>query len=450
MKLLALFLAGVPLSLSAQAPPATPSQLSPQAAYDQATKPVEIIHRSVSNWSDVEQASLSVAVTNAKAACATRKPEDYTGDQLIAFARLCSLGLNFPAVLTAATQYIAAPDPKPQLALASYGLKIEAALHLHDRELIVSTARALLTAVPYDATADSAINEALDYLALVSPGDALDLYGLREPIVLKALQSPTPLLPLHTLYADGIAFSTLMLFDRISVAPAQELTLLDAALPTPLPPDEAIAIASTRRLYALLGKPLPVFTPHPVPLRSPRNPTPQQFFRRRHRPHPVSRLVRPVRPPRSHAQPRHDRSQRRQHSPHRPPRRPPHRIKPSFLPSHPLTPRKPSAVEPAPTLHSSAAALLHTPTLAVPPATLQQFEATDFPFLIITDHAGIVRYAAPGLRHPSRLGRRRRSPHHPHNPAMAHPIRIPALTRQPPLSFSLPPFAFSRSRISCS
>ena len=153
-------------------------QLSPQAAYDDAIRPVEIVHRSVSNWSDAEQDSLAVAVKSATLACASRKASDYSGDQLIALARLCSLGLNWPAMDDAATRYIGSADAaKPQLTLA-YGLKLEAALHLHDNPQIVETGRALLHAVPYDATADAAMNEALEYLRLAYPGDALVLYGV--------------------------------------------------------------------------------------------------------------------------------------------------------------------------------------------------------------------------------------------------------------------------------
>jgi hypothetical protein len=36
--------------------------------------------------------------------------------------------------------------------------------------------------------------------------------------------------------------------------------------------------------------------------------------------------------------------------------------------------------------------LMGTPTLIVPPETLNTFVATDFPLLIATDHNGIVRY----------------------------------------------------------
>jgi hypothetical protein len=58
---------------------------------------------------------------------------------------------------------------------------------------------------------------------------------------------------------------------------------------------------------------------------------------------------------------------------------------------------KPSSNEPAPPEPPKTAAeqLRGTPTLIVPPATLAQFAATDFPLLIATDSKGIIRFIQP-------------------------------------------------------
>jgi hypothetical protein len=42
-----------------------------------------------------------------------------------------------------------------------------------------------------------------------------------------------------------------------------------------------------------------------------------------------------------------------------------------------------------------AEVLMGTPTLIVPPATVDTFVATDFPLIIATDFRGIVRYIQP-------------------------------------------------------
>jgi hypothetical protein len=54
----------------------------------------------------------------------------------------------------------------------------------------------------------------------------------------------------------------------------------------------------------------------------------------------------------------------------------------------PMSPPPPDAPPKSP-----SELLLHNPVLVVPPETLKTFGADDFPFLIVVDHAGIVRFA---------------------------------------------------------
>jgi hypothetical protein len=58
---------------------------------------------------------------------------------------------------------------------------------------------------------------------------------------------------------------------------------------------------------------------------------------------------------------------------------------------------KPSSTEPTQLDRPKTAAeqLRGTPTLIVPPATVSQFAATDFPLLIATDSKGIIRFIQP-------------------------------------------------------
>ncbi|HKO19748.1 MAG TPA: hypothetical protein VJU82_12765, partial [Acidobacteriaceae bacterium] len=94
-------------------------QLSPEAAYERAAAPVDITRRDIANWSDIELNALSVAVEQAKTACAEREQAKYEGDHLIGYARLCALGQQWPQVYRAATQYINSGDKeRPQLAQA--------------------------------------------------------------------------------------------------------------------------------------------------------------------------------------------------------------------------------------------------------------------------------------------------------------------------------------------
>jgi hypothetical protein len=245
-------------------------QLSPEAAYTKVLEPLTITRASVDNWSDSEMAALKVAMEQARLECAARSPQMLHGDDLVALARLCSLGQQWSSVTAAAKQYIESADtPKPLLAQA-YGLEIDAALHIHDEAAALAASHAMLTAVPYDATVDEALNEALRYLQLAYMPDALALYAEREPLLLAALRAPkaapdaakptVQAVSVSSLYADGLAFAALEQFAGKPEEAAATVADLDAALaaaPAPSQPDDALPIADARRQYALLGQPLP-------------------------------------------------------------------------------------------------------------------------------------------------------------------------------------------------
>src|ERR1035438_7352305 len=92
---LLLFSPGIAFAQETSQPPApSPApalQLSPQAAYDQAVRPLDIVRGAAQNWSDSELAALAVAKDLAKASCLARTPDQFAGENLLAYARLCAL-----------------------------------------------------------------------------------------------------------------------------------------------------------------------------------------------------------------------------------------------------------------------------------------------------------------------------------------------------------------------
>jgi hypothetical protein len=144
----------------------------------------------------------------------------------------------------------------------------------------------MLAAVPYNALAAQAVDEVLAYTQFAYTREAIALATLRQPLVLANLRAatgptaastPAPSddahssQSIHALYDDGLILASLQqLASKLAEASATIATL-DAALPTTLGPDDTIPIASSRRRYALLGKPLPELKPtmylrHPDPL----------------------------------------------------------------------------------------------------------------------------------------------------------------------------------------
>ncbi len=272
-----------PLLAQTPSPTAAP-ELSPKAAYGDAMQPLETTRAQVANWSDAEIAALKVTVTRAAADCQSRHPEDFGGDTLIDLAKLCALGQSWPVVVQSTTRYINATDNARPLLGEAYAAQIDANLHLKDQRSAVAGARAMLSAVPYNTLSAQAIDEVLAYTQFAYTRDAITLAALRQPLLLASLKAATNAVPatpassdnarqqsIHEFYDDGLILASLQqLSGRLDEA-NETVAALDRALPATLVSDDAIPIASSRRRYALLGKPLPELKPtmylrHPDPL----------------------------------------------------------------------------------------------------------------------------------------------------------------------------------------
>lgn len=391
-----------------------PPQLSPDAAYDQVLKPVEITHRSIENWSDIETAALAVAIKQAQSACSTRPPKQFTGEDLIGLARLCTLGQQWPAVLDAATLYLQTPSaatPSSPWATRALAHQIDASLHLDQPATALTAAHRLLQTRPYTDVSQQSTDELLHYLQLTQTADAIDLATERQPLILAQLRNAVPVSPStaspstltpHDLYTAALALPMLQQLNNQPSAASSSVALLESTLPSGLPTDEAILMAQSRRQYALLGTPLP----H-VPARRSLlgvNETPRintrfwsatvlllfpdwcaQCIRMAHQLMPT--LVRHA-GENMHLYGLLSEST----TPVAPPSKPP------------ASARRRSSGEPGSSPNSSsgsangkpasAAELLQgTPTLVVASDVAETlFAATDFPLLVVTDHNGIIRF----------------------------------------------------------
>ncbi len=379
--------------------PATPSndtQLSPRAAYEDALHPLEITRHDIANWSDIEIAAMKVAIARAKEACLARQAGTYTGADLLELARLCSLGQQWSIVATAANRYISEPaTPKPRLTEA-YVDKVDADLRMKAEEAALADATTMLSAVPYTADVADAIDEALGYMQFVHTADALTLAKLRLPFLLDALRAPAPaspsggtpgspaLIPVHQLYAEGIALAALQQLSAQPAAASTTIAALDGALPAALNPDDAQPMAAERRRYSLLGKPLTGV--HPLAsLSEPRNnlpaiPAPRSVTALLLFPDWCASCIR-MGP----------------HLPETVVAVEGHSAYIYALLAQTVPPRKPdpkvtnAAFDPS----LAAATLAETPTVTVAPDTPDHFAARDFPFLILVDANGIVRLLQP-------------------------------------------------------
>jgi hypothetical protein len=439
MRRLAVLLLLCPCFAAAQqaATPPSPLQLSPQAAYDEAIHPLDIVRSAAQNWSDSELAALAVAEDLAKTSCLARTSDQFTGEDLLAYAKLCALAQQWQFVKKAGTNYLIARNAAspadqlmgfPGLSLA-FDYVIQASLHLGDPVNAFGTAQTMLRTVPYDALASDATNAVVRYVQLIQTDEAVALLSQRQPLLLALLraharpvaapaQSPHPSLTIHDLYADAIALPAMLQFANNSDAARANFTELEVAVPGNLSPDDAILIAALRRQYLLLGAPLPQI-PASAWLLDTATFAPPHDLNNKFGSGTILLLFpdwcaqcvavgQNFRP----AAERLNKSAvyfyallaQADPKPPAPKEAPKLPLKPS--PSTGVkgakTPSPPSAktatphadieltVKPIP-----SELLLATPTLIVPMETLSTFVATDVPLLIATDHDGIVRYIRP-------------------------------------------------------
>ncbi len=257
----------VPPSAGTQDGEASVPQLSPAAAYQQAMGPVEITRRSITNWSEVEQASLAVAIRQASAACTAKSYVTYSGNNLADFARLCALGQAWPTVVEAANRYLGEKTNDARMS-EIYAAKIDAELHLKQEPEVLQDAKAMLAAVPYSSAVAEASDEALTYMEVLYTSDALSLAQVRQAPVLRALQtrlaeaaiepgnSALRSLSVVALYRQGLTLALLEQFNGKPEDAKQAVALLDNAVASGLTSDDENSIVAMRRGYAMLGLPL--------------------------------------------------------------------------------------------------------------------------------------------------------------------------------------------------
>ena len=362
----------------------------------------------MSNWSDSEVAAFAVAMKSAGAACLDRKPEQFHGEELISYAKLCSLGQKWEVMGAAASLYIdqdardpdGKPKPKPQLSTA-YGFKVESKLHAQDVTEILAVERSMLADVAYDEAVNTVSEEALTFLQLAYTDDALAVHAMRQPLLLAQLKSAQPLLPRHTLYEEGLTKSSLEQYANKPEDAETTVRLLDAALREGVEAaggkepgaDDAIPIAAARAQYELLGKKLPRLTyelslqdvkekPHINPDLG--GATALLLF-----PDWCALCVR-ITPDLWDVLGRLGPQQIRVYALLA--EKTPDRSALLAAQMKPMGFDPKSQNQDAPP-KSASELLLHTPTLVVKPEVLKTFAAQDFPFLLVVDHSGTIRFA---------------------------------------------------------
>jgi len=238
---------------------------SPGAVYKSAMHPLDVVRISLDNWSDAELGALASGMRKAAAACARAKPEDYSGEDLYDFARLCSLGQDWTGANSAATRYVDS-HAQPHRTQA-YVLSMNALMHLGMKQPAVDTAIVMLSQLPYDAEVAYAIQYMKDTLeregnpmaaALAENEHQALLDSLRRGVPLKAEHSDA-VMSVGALYESAMEVAFWERFEGDDQGAAKTVAACDAALAdtSGLPDEDRQRIEGVQVKYKLLGAQLP-------------------------------------------------------------------------------------------------------------------------------------------------------------------------------------------------
>jgi thiol-disulfide isomerase/thioredoxin len=228
-------------------------------------RPLDVVRGSLDNWSDAELGALSVGMHKAREACSQAKPEDYSGDDLYDFVRLCALGQDWNATLAAALAYIAS-DQETHRAQA-YALSITARVHTNDLGMAVIAAGEMLRSLPYDAEVFYAMRYLVTYLEQSADPSALQLAQEEHPALAAALAAGVPLRAIHgdatvslaTLYQAGMELAFLERYAGDESGALMTQAELEAALAKvpALSIEDRHLVSAVKLQYGLLGQQLP-------------------------------------------------------------------------------------------------------------------------------------------------------------------------------------------------
>ncbi|HEY1579714.1 MAG TPA: thioredoxin family protein [Terracidiphilus sp.] len=241
---------------------------TPDESYKAAMHPLDIVRGSLDNWSEAELGALAVGMRKAHDACETAQLDDYSGDNLYDFVRLCALGQDWEKANAAAQSYIRS-KLEPHRAQA-YSLSINAMVHMSAIDLAVETTREMLTQLAYDAEVAYAVRYMKDDLSQTSDPAALKLAGEEHPAIVAALKGNAPLkaqgeavMSLGSLYDSAMELAFWQRYTRDDAAASTTTEEVDQALGpnAPLSAEDTARIAAVRLRYGLLGSRLPEIKP---------------------------------------------------------------------------------------------------------------------------------------------------------------------------------------------
>ena len=265
LRVLALAVLLLTTSIRAQEPPPTAEQLHdqlpPSSIYEEIMRPLDATRADVGNWSDIELIALTTAMKTSQTECERLDPDPRVGEELYAYARLCSLGRDWKRSYKAATEYV--QDDKALHRPSAYYLAVQADLNMHHVEDTLLLLKDMDTRLPLAPETNAVYDYVLSLVEFAVPSAGINAALIRQPKLLEAVSGHNPLLTPGVAEASAWHLQELLRFDiRLPAETAgalNDLQLAIAARTATLSATDSYAAAVAQRRYKAIGKPMPAF-----------------------------------------------------------------------------------------------------------------------------------------------------------------------------------------------
>ncbi|MEK6398380.1 MAG: hypothetical protein V4734_09865 [Terriglobus sp.] len=246
------------------APPITYNDLPPSSVLAEELTNFDRIRSDMANWSDVELAAFQATTERSKAACSRIEQTPHEGEEALALARLCAVGLDWDGTYSAARWYTrrTAPPAEAQHLSTGFALLLKADLSLQNIRRALEELKEVQERVPFTDDTDSIFTYTIYALEVMRPGDAVAASMVRQPLLLDAVAGKNN--SVSTGRAEAEAWHVLALLHvagKVDMEGQQKALLLQAIAQRSAPlsiPDQYMAERG-RRQYEWLGQKAPSF-----------------------------------------------------------------------------------------------------------------------------------------------------------------------------------------------
>lgn len=245
-------------------PSVTHDDLPPSSVLSEELTNFDRIRSDMANWSDVELAAFQATTARSKAACSRIERTPHEGEEALALARLCAVGLDWDGTYSAARWYTrkSAPVAEAQHLSTGFALLMKADLGLQAIPRAIDELKEMQERVPFNDDTDSIFTYTIYALEVMRPEDGVTVSMIRQPALLDAVAGKNNAVSPGRAEAEAWhALATLHTAGKRELEETQKMLLLQAIeqRSTPLSVADQYVAGRGRRQYEWLGKEAPEF-----------------------------------------------------------------------------------------------------------------------------------------------------------------------------------------------